>query len=148
MSAGNKAIIGRLYEEVWNQRKFEVINEIISPSHALQAPNVAGSAVGPDAYKRQVLRFLEGYPDLHWTIEDTIAEEDKVVACWTISGTQGGKYLGIPATNKKVSVDGITIHHIANGKIMDSYSNWDALGMMQQLGVVPALGQPKSLSAR
>jgi len=148
MSAGNKAIIGRLYEEVWNQRKFEVINEIISPSHALQAPNVAGSAVGPDAYKRQVLRFLEGYPDLHWTIEDTIAEEDKVVACWTISGTQRGEYLGIPATNKKVSVDGITIHHIANGKIMDSYSNWDALGMMQQLGVVPALGQPKSLSAR
>ncbi len=121
MSAGNKALIGRLYEEVWNQRKFEVINEIISPSHALQAPNVAGSAVGPDAYKRQVLRFLEGYPDLHWTIEDTIAEEDKVVACWTISGTQGGEYLGIPATNKKVSVDGITIHHIANGKIMDSY---------------------------
>src|SRR5882724_10855298 len=125
MSAGNKALIGRLYEEVWNQRKFEVINEIISPSHALQAPNVAGSAVGPDAYKRQVLRFLEGYPDLHWTI----------------AGTQGGEYLGIPATNKKVSVDGITIHHIANGKIMDSYSNWDALGMMQQLGVVPPLGQ-------
>ena len=148
MSAGNKALIRRLYEEVWNQRKFEVINEIISPSHALQAPNVAGSAVGPDAYKRQVLRFLEGYPDLHWTIEDTIAEEDKVVACWTISGTQRGEYLGIPPTNKKVSVDGITIHHIANGKIMDSYSNWDALGMMQQLGVVPALGQPKSLSAR
>ena len=148
MSAGNKALIRRLYEEVWNQRKFEVINEIISPSHALQAPNVAGSAMGPDAYKRQVLRFLEGYPDLHWTIEDTIAEEDKVVACWTISGTQRGEYLGIPATNKKVSVDGITIHHIANGKIMDSYSNWDALGMMQQLGVLPTLGQPKSLSAR
>ena len=148
MSAGNKALIRRLYEEVWNQRKFEVINEIISPSHALQAPNVAGSAIGPDAYKRQVLRFLEGYPDLHWTIEDTIAEEDKVVACWTISGTQRGEYLGILATNKKVSVDGITIHHIANGKIMDSYSNWDALGMMQQLGVVPPLGQPKSLSAR
>jgi len=148
MPADNKALVRRLYEEVWNNRKLELISEIISPSHALQAPNVAGSAVGPEAYKRQVLRFLEGYPDLHWTIEDTIAEEDKVVACWTISGTQKGEYLGIPATNKKVSVDGITIHHVANGKIMDSYSNWDALGMMQQLGVVPALGQPKSLSAR
>ena len=148
MPADNKALVRRLYEEVWNKRKLELISEIISPSHALQAPNVAGSAVGPEAYKRQVLRFLEGYPDLHWTIEDTIAEEDKVVACWTISGTQRGEYLGIPATNKKVSVDGITVHHIANGKIMDSYSNWDALGMMQQLGVVPALGQPKSLSAR
>ncbi len=148
MPADNKALVRRLYEEVWNNRKLELISEIISPSHALQAPNVAGSAVGPEAYKRQVLRFLEGYPDLHWTIEDTIAEEDKVVACWTISGTQKGEYLGIPATNKKVSVDGITIHHVANGKIMDSYSNWDALGMMQQIGVVPALGQPKSLSAR
>ncbi len=148
MPADNKALVRRLYEEVWNNRKLELISEIISPSHALQAPNVAGSAVGPEAYKRQVLRFLEGYPDLHWTIEDTIAEEDKVVACWTISGIQKGEYLGIPATNKKVSVDGITIHHVANGKIMDSYSNWDALGMMQQLGVVPALGQPKSLSAR
>jgi steroid delta-isomerase-like uncharacterized protein len=148
MSAENKAIVRRLYEEVWNKRKLELVSEIISPSHALQAPNVAGTAIGPEAYKRQVLRFLEGYSDLHWTIEDLIAEEDKVVACWTISGTHRGEYLGIPATNKKVSVDGITIHHIANGKIMDSYSNWDALGMMQQIGVVPALGQPKSLTAR
>jgi steroid delta-isomerase-like uncharacterized protein len=147
MLAENKALIRRLYEEVWNKRKVELVSEIISPSHALQAPNVAGSAVGPEAYKRQLMSFLAGYPDLHWTIEDLIAEENKVVACWTISGTHRGEYLGIPATNKKVSVDGITIHHIAKGKIMDSYSNWDALGMMQQIGAVPALGRTKSLSA-
>jgi len=148
MSAGNKALIQRLYEEVWNNRRFEVINEIISPSHALQAPNVGGTAVGPEAYKRQVLRLLAGYPDLRWTIEDLIAEEDKVVACWSMSGTHKGEYLGVPATNKKVSFDGITIHHVTNGKIMDSYSNWDALGMMQQLGVVPAVGDLKGATAR
>jgi len=148
MSAANKNIVRRLYEEVWNERKVEVINEIISPSHALHAPNISGSSIGPEAYKRNVLLFLTGYPDLHWTIEDTIAENDKVVACWTISGTHKGDYMGIPATNKKVSVDGITIHHIADGRIMDSYSNWDVLGMMQQLGVVSALGLPKSASAR
>ena len=148
MSADNKAIVRRLYQEVWNKRKFEVMSEIISPSHALQAPNISGSSIGPEAYKRQVLSFLAGYPDLRWTIEDTIAERDKVVACWTISGTHKGDYMGIPATNKKVSVDGITVHHIANGKIMDSYSNWDALGLMRQLGAVPALGQTKSLTAR
>jgi steroid delta-isomerase-like uncharacterized protein len=128
MSAENKAIVRRLYEEVWNKRKIEL--------------------VGPEAYKRQLMLFLAGYSDLHFTIEDTIAENDKVVACWTFSGTHRGDYLGIPATNKRVSVDGITIHHIANGKIMDSYSNWDALGMMQQLGVIPAPGQAKSLTAR
>ncbi len=148
MSAENKAIVRRLYEEIWNKRKLELVSEIISPSHALQAPNVAGSAVGPEAYKRQTTLFLAAYPDLHWAIEDMIAEEDKVVACWTISGTHKGDFMGIPATNKRVSVDGMTIHHITNGKIMDSYSNWDALGMMQQLGVVPAPGQAKSLTAR
>jgi steroid delta-isomerase-like uncharacterized protein len=148
MSAANKGIVRRLYEEVWNQRKLELINEIISPSHALQAPTVAGSAVGPEVYKRQFLGMLEGYPDLQWTVEDLIAEEDKVVACWTMSGTHKGEYMGVPATNKKVSVDGITIHHISGGKIMDSYSNWDALGMMQQLGVVPVPGRTKSLTAK
>jgi steroid delta-isomerase-like uncharacterized protein len=148
MSAANKAIVRRLYEEVWNQRKLELINEIISPSHAIQAPTVAGSAVGPEAYKREVLRFLAGYPDLQWTIDDLIAEEDKVVARWTMSGNHKGEYLGVLATNKKVSVEGITIHHISGGKIMDSYSNWDALGMMQQIGAVPALGRTKSLTAK
>src|SRR6267143_4830657 len=85
MSADSKAIVRRLYEEVWNKRKLEVVNELISPSHALQGPNIFGSAIGPEAYKRQVSRFLAGYPDLCWTTENTIAEEDKVVACWTIS---------------------------------------------------------------
>ena len=148
MSADNKAIVRRLYEEVWNKRKLEVIDEIISPSHALQASNIFGSSIGPEAYKRNALLFFAGYPDLHWTIEDTIAEKDKVVACWTISGTHKGDYLGVPATNKKVSVEGITIHHITNGKIMDSYVSWDIWGMMQQLGVVPVLGQTKSFTAR
>ena len=148
MSADNKAIIRRLYEEVWNKRKLEVISEIISPSHALHGPNVVGSAVGPEAYKRQLLSFLAGFSDLHWTIEDMIAEEDKVVACWTISGTHRGEYMGIPATNKKVSMDGMTIHHLAGGRIMDSYGNWDLLGMMQQLGAIPAPAQAKTLTAR
>lgn len=148
MSADNKAVVRRLYEEVWNKRKLEVINEIISPSHALQASNIFGSSIGPEAYKHNVLLFFAGYPDLHWTIEDTIAETDKVVACWTISGTHKGDYMGVPATNKKISVDGMTVHHITDGKIMDSYVSWDIWGMMQQLGVVPALGQTKSFTAR
>jgi steroid delta-isomerase-like uncharacterized protein len=147
MPADNKAIVRRLYEEVWNKRKLEVVNELISPSHALVGPTIFGSSIGPEAYKRRVSHFLEGYPDLHWAIEDTIAEKDKVVACWTLSGTHKGDFMGIPATNKKVSVGGMTIHHIAGGKIMDSHTNWDALGMMQQLGAVPATGKVKNVSA-
>jgi steroid delta-isomerase-like uncharacterized protein len=148
MSEANKAIIRRLYAEIWNKHKLEVVDEIISSSHALQAPNVSGSAVGPEAYKRQITLFLAGYPDLCFTVEDTVAENDKVVACWTFSGTHKGDFMGVPPTNKKVHVDGMTLHQLAGGKIIDSAGSWDTLGMMQQLGVVPPLGQAKSLTAR
>ena len=144
----NEAIVRRLYEEVWNGRRFEVVDEIISPSHALHDNNASGSSIGPEAYKTQVNRFLSGFPDLRFSIDDMVAEDEKLVVSWNIAGTHRGEFMGIPATNKKISVDGITINHIVNGKIIDSYINWDALGMLQQLGLAPALGQLKSAIAR
>ncbi len=148
MSTETKAIVRRLYEEVWNKRRLEVANEVISPSHALHDPHLTGSAVGPDAYKRVCTQFIAAFPDLRFTVDDYISEQDKVVASWTISGTHKREFRGIPATNKKISVEGVTIHHIANGKIMDSYVNLDYLGMMQQLGVALPFDQPKSAAAR
>lgn len=142
-SVDPKAIVRRLYEEVWNKRRLEVANELISPSHAVHGPNISGASVGPEAYKHQVALFLAGFPDLRFTIEDTIAEKDKVVSYWTISGTHKGEYMGVPPTNRKMSVDGITIHQIARGKIIESFTNWDVWGMMQQLGAVPGSENPK-----
>ena len=147
MSASNKAIVRPLYDEVWNKRRLELVDEIISPSHALHDPNLTGSAVGPEAYKRQVSRFIAAFPDLRFTIEDIVGENEKLAVSWTISGTHKSEFMGVPATNKKVSVHGITIHHFVNAKIMDSYVSWDAWGMMQQLGVVPALGESKASAA-
>jgi steroid delta-isomerase-like uncharacterized protein len=147
MPSDNEAIIRRLYEEVWNKRKLEALNELVSPSHALHGPNFSGSAIGPEAYKRQVLQFVTGFPDLRWTIEETISEKDKVAVVWTFTGTHKGDYRGIAATETKVSVDGITVHHVTDGKIMDSYANWDTWGMMQQLGLVSALGKPQNAAA-
>src|SRR6266478_1510204 len=123
MSADNKSIVRLLYDEVWNKRRLELVDEIISPSHALHDPNLTGSAVGPEAYKRLVSRWVAGISDLRFTLEDMVGE------------------------NEKVTVDGITIHHFVNAKIMDSYASWDAWGMMQQLGVVPALGESKASAA-
>ena len=148
MSSENRAIVLRLYQEIWNKRSLEVISELVSPSHALHGPNFSGSAIGPEAYAGQVALFLAAFPDLRFAIEDTVAENDKVVACWAISGTHKGEFMGVPATGKRITIDGMTIHHIAGGKIMDSFSNWDALGFMQQIGVVAAPGQTKSQSAR
>jgi steroid delta-isomerase-like uncharacterized protein len=148
MSTENKTIVRRLYEEVWNKRKLEVVDELISPSHALQDPIPSGSQVGPELYKRRVVEFTTGFPDICLTIEDTIAEKEKIVVSWIFSGTHKGEFLEIPATGKKVSVEGITIHHIRNGKILDSCARWDALGLMRQLGVIPAQGRTKEAASR
>ena len=148
MPTDHKAIVRRLYEDVWNKRKLELVSDLISPSHALHDNNSAGSSVGPEAYRAQIAIFLAAFPDLRFTVEDIVAEKDKVVASWTISGTHKGDLWGVRPTNKKVSMDGVTIHHLANGKIIDSYITSDALGLMRQLGAVPAPHQPKSAASR
>ncbi len=146
--AENKAIIRQLYEEVWNKRRLELVDEIFSPSHALHDPNATGSAVGPQAYRRLVTRFITAFPDLRFIIGDFFGENERLAVAWTISGTHKGEFMGIPATNKKVSVDGITIIHTVNARIMDSYVSWDVWGMMHQLGAVPAFDEPKGAAAR
>ncbi len=148
MSSESKDIVRRLYEEVWNKRRFDVVNELISPSHAINDPHLAGSAVGPDAYKRVVIQFIAAFPDLQFTVEDYISENDKVVVSWVISGTHKREFRGISATNKKFTLEGITINHVTNGKIMESFLSIDYLGMLQQLGVAPAFGQLASVAAR
>jgi steroid delta-isomerase-like uncharacterized protein len=139
MPLDNKAFVRRLYEEVWNKRRLEVVDELISPSHALNDPIASDSQTGPELYKRRVVDLTTSFPDLRFTIEEMISEEGKLVVAWIISGTHKGEFMDIPASGRKVFVEGITIHHIANGKILDSYARWDALGLMRQLGLASPL---------
>lgn len=148
MPTDNKSIVRRLYEEVWNKRNLEVAKELIAPSHAVQLFDAADSGVGPEAYARNVVQFVRAFPDLKFTVIDMVAENEKVVALWNISGTHKGEFRGIPATGRKVSVDGITINQLSAGKIMDSYVSLDMWSMMRQLGAIPGLGQPQKASAR
>jgi steroid delta-isomerase-like uncharacterized protein len=148
MPTDNKSIVRRMYEEVWNKRNLEVAKELISPSHAVQILDAADSGVGPEAYARNVVQFVRAFPDLKFTVIDMVGENEKVVALWSISGTHKGEFRGIAATGKKISVDGITISQLADGKIMDSYVSLDMWGMMKQLGAIPAVGQPQKASAR
>ena len=147
MPTDNKSVVQRLYEEVWNQRRLEVADELISPSHGVQVMDAADSGIGPVAYARNVTQFVRAFPDLKFTVMDMIAEDDKVVAFWNISGTHQGEFRGVAPTGRKISVDGITINQLANGKIMDSFVSLDMWRMMQQLGAVPAPGQPQKASA-
>jgi steroid delta-isomerase-like uncharacterized protein len=135
VSQAHKELFGRLYHSIWNERRLEFIEHVIAETHAISDPTVAGGAVGPAAYRRQVERFLTGLPDLHFEVDDTITEKDKLVVYWTITGTHGGEFLGVPPTNKKVSFSGITINQIRNGKIIESTVIWDGLGLLEQFGI-------------
>ena len=148
MPTDNKSIVRRMYEEVWNKRNLEVAKELISPSHAMQLIDLPDSGIGPEAYARNVVQFVRAFPDLKFTVLDMVEENEKVVVLWNISGTHKGEFRGVAPTGKKVSVDGITISQLADGKIMDSYVSLDLWSMMQQLGAIPATGQPKKASAR
>jgi len=148
MSTENKAIVRRLYDEVWNKRKLDIVAQIISPSHALLDPFASGSQVGPESYRRRVLELTSSFPDLRFTLDDVIAEKDKVVVLWVISGTHKGDFMNIPPTGKKVSVEGITIHYIRGGKILDSNARWDAMGLLRQVGALPPLGRSKEAASK
>jgi steroid delta-isomerase-like uncharacterized protein len=128
-------LIRHLYKEFWNERKLEVVDRLISESHALTSAHIFGTTVGPAAYKKQLQVFLTGFPDFRFTIDQTICEEDKIAVMWTFTGTHQGEFLGIAPTNKAVAITGITIHQVADRKILDSFAIWDAISMFRQLGI-------------
>ncbi len=131
----NKAIIRRLVEEVWNQGKLEVLDEILSPDHDHRDVSTPGLRGGREGEKSLVTTYRSAFPDMRLTIEDLIAEGDEVVHRWTVRGTHRGELMGIPPTGKQVTVTGTSVDRIQNGRIMASWVNWDALGMLEQFGV-------------
>ena len=136
----NKAIVRRLFEELWNQGKLDVAGEILANDYIFHGP-VAGEVRGPEGFKQFVSMYLTSYPDLQFAIEDQIAEGDKVVTRWTATGTHKGELMGISPTSVRMTVTGIVISRIAGDKIVEDWADWDALGMFQQLGVVPPIGE-------
>ena len=134
----NKAVSLRFYEEVWNKGNLAVLNEIIANDHVNSGPGtLPGLPTGPEGSKQLVTVYLNAFPDVHFTIDEQIAEGDKVVTRWTAHGTHKGELVGIPATGKSSTVTGINVDRIVNGKIVESWGIFDQFGMMQQLGVIP-----------
>lgn len=132
----NRELVKKFYQEVWNERKAQCVEKYLSPSHALVDPNATDTKTGPEAYKEVLERFLRAFSNLKFEVQELVCEKDKVVASWTITGVHSGEYNGLPPTNKKIVVEGISIHQITDGKIMDTYSVWDTLGLMKKVGAV------------
>ena len=134
----NKEIVRRLLEEPWTGN-LEIIDEFVDSSYVLYDPSNPEPLRGPQGVKEFVSSYRAGYSDARITVDDQTGEGDKVATRWTGRGTHDGELLGIAPTGKQVTVSGITFSRLENGKVVEEWTNWDTLGMLQQLGAVPAM---------
>lgn len=140
-SEANKAISRRFFDEIFGQGKLAAADEIISSGHVNSGPgSLPGLPPGREGTKMFVTAYRSAFPDVHFTIDEQIAEGDMVMTRWTASGTHKGELAGIPPTGKAVTVTGITVDRIMNGQTIASWGIFDQFGMLQQLGVIPSPG--------
>ena len=139
MSAENLALARRVIDEVFNAGKLDLVDELVTGDYVGHDAALPDDLRGPEGAKLSVAGYRAAFPDLHITIEDQLAGGDQVATRWTGRGTQLGALGGRPARGKLPRVPGNTSDKIGNGRIAESWTNWDTLGMLQQLGAVPAL---------
>ena len=135
----NKEIAARLHEEVVNQKNLSALDDYVATDVVWHNPP-PGLAPGMEGYKQFFPMLYAAFPDWHATVEDVIAEGDKVVQRITGGGTHKGEWMGIAATDKQVTMTGILIYRIAGDKIVEEWLQYDVMGLMQQLGAVPSPG--------
>jgi steroid delta-isomerase-like uncharacterized protein len=136
----NKSIVQRWVEGGWNHGNLALVDELYAADYMLHDPSTPDFPGGQAAFKQFVTTLQTAFPNLQVTVEDMLAEGNKVAWRWTIIGTHTGDLMGIPPTGKPIKITGIVVSHFVNGKWAEDYVNWDTLGMMQQIGVVPAIG--------
>ena len=144
MSEANKALARRVIEELFTKHNVELIDEFF-PDCVYRAPAVG--ELSSEAYKQFLTQVLAVFHDGRWTVEDQVAEGDKVVTRWSFTGIHRGNLMGIAPTGKQVTTSGVMIDRIVGGKIAEEWEEYDALGMMQQLGAVPSMGKAEDKTA-
>lgn len=140
MSEQNKAAVRRWFDEGFNKQNLDEFDHYFSPNlvnHELP-PTMPQGREGTKVFASM---FFTAYPNIQLTLEDLVAEGDKIVARWSARGTHNGDLMGIPPTGKEVLITGIAIDRFENGKAVEHWEVFDQLGMMQQLGVIPAPNQ-------
>ena len=134
----NKSILRRYFEEAWNRGQLDVLDDIVAAHYVNHDPAVPGLPPGPDGLKAIMTGFRVAFPDLHFSIEDQIAEGDKVVTRWSMRGTHAGEFMGMPPSGKQIITVGMQIERVVDGQIVEHWRRSDDLGLMQQLGALAA----------
>jgi steroid delta-isomerase-like uncharacterized protein len=148
MSENNKTIVRRLIEEFWNKGNQSLADQLFAPIYTHHDASTPDFGKGPEGERKRSTLYRIAFPDLRLTVEDIIAEGETVMTRWSCHGTHKGDLNGIAPTGKQFTISGMTIFRFSNGKIVEGYVNWDALGLLQQLGVVPPLAIKEQSAAR
>jgi steroid delta-isomerase-like uncharacterized protein len=136
LSPENKTVISSFVEEVINHGQFQRADDLVAVDF-LELDPLPGQQQGREGLKQVIGAFRTGFPDIHWVIEEMIAEGEKVFSRFTWHGTHRGEFFGLPATGKQIKVKGMVVDRVVAGKMVESRILMDGLSMMRQLGVIP-----------
>ncbi len=140
MATEANTAVARQFYAALNNHDLAAAAEVIAAEFVAHLPGMP-DPLDREGYRQVGAMFLAAFPDLHLTLDDVIAEGDRVVTRLTERGTHQGEFMGIPPTGRQVAYTSISIDRIADGKIVEHWVNFDALGLLQQLGAIPAPGQ-------
>jgi steroid delta-isomerase-like uncharacterized protein len=144
----NKTLVRRWFEEVWNQGREETIDELLAPNGVgYGLGDTEATIQGPAGFKPFVRNLRGALPDVHMSIEDSIAEGNKVTVRITVEGTHKGGQLGVAPTGRRVRFEGLVVVRIENGQIVEGWNSWDQLGLLRQIGALPAQKGPDQFTA-
>lgn len=133
----NKATARRMCEDVFTKGDMTAFEEVCSPSLVAHHPEPPHETRGRDAFGQRFASWKEAFPNLTVTVDDLVSEGDRVAVRYTASGTNEGQLMGAPATGKEMNVQAVAIWRFENGQIAEMWDAWDAMGLMQQLGLMP-----------
>lgn len=131
-------IARRFFDEIFSEGKLNLVDELFAAEYVGHPSEHEETTRGPQGVREYVGALRGGVSDLTVAVDDQVVEGDKVVTRWTARGTHDGELMGIAPTGRTAAVTGITIQRILDGKVVEGWTNWDLMGLLQQLGVAPA----------
>jgi steroid delta-isomerase-like uncharacterized protein len=137
----NKQLVRRDPEEIWSEGDLDVVDEIYAEDFVLHDPSSPDGTRGREGYREYVAAYRDAFPDAEYVVEELVAEGDAVVMRYTASGTHEGELMGVEPTGEAVSVTGMELYHVDDERITEMWTNYDALGVLRQLGVVPSVDE-------
>lgn len=133
----NKLTMQRFVEFI-NTASENLAQELISPNAVFHVPGRSEPMRGPEGYLAIIGMMRDGFPDVQWTLEEMVADGDKVAARFIMRGTHQGTFFGVPSSGKKIAVQAMNIYRLSDGKVVEEHGQPDMLGLLQQIGAMPS----------